>query len=211
MAAPSSSGPRLMWLARVGIVLILLDVLVMSQVAGMDLIDRRAQGATTTFTLKWWVALVWLTPALPMGLLAMAFWVQPRRLFKLVGFLLAAMAMATVAFMVPTTFVHRAVLTPDGFDLRMGSWTAPRSYSIRFKDVEYAAIEEDPEGGSRRSRDYVLACYSKARGPKDPVLLPINDMVKRALRPIVKALEASGALLPDHGPSGPPELAEWLR
>ncbi len=104
-----------------------------------------------------------------------------QRLYKFMSVVVIAMAVLLIGNLVPTSFLHRAVLTPDGFELRTGAWYAPRSYSIHFDDVRSADIEEDTTSRSERSRHYVLACYLKTPGPEDPVLLPINDMVKRGM------------------------------
>ena len=99
------------------------------------------------------------------------------------------MAAMMIVGMLPTPFVHRAVLTPDRFDLRIGTWYSPREYSIRFDDVAYADIEDDVDNKSARTRQYVLECYLKRPDARRPVLLPICDLVKPALRQIVNALE----------------------
>ena len=209
----SRLGSRGLVYLGIGLAFVLMTL--MSQLARMDLdlVRRTVQGPTTTFSLPWWFVPAGLLPALPVVVFGLALWIQPNRLTKFLAVLLFTVAVASGVFIGSLPFLHRAVLTPDRFDLRIGAWWAPRDYSIRFDDVELADIE--PESVDRRGapRDYVLAFYLKRPGPDRRVLVPIGDVVKPALRPIVAALKARGALVgdPDDGLYVPPELAKWLQ
>jgi hypothetical protein len=145
-------------------------------------------------------------------LVGVVLWMQPSRIFKLGSIVVFGVTSFFLVSVVPSPFVHRAVLTPDGFNLRIGSWYAPEQYSIRFDDVAYADIDDDANHKSEFSRNYVLECYLKPPNPRRPVLLPICDLVKPALRQIVDALNARNVILgdPDHGLRIPPELADVL-
>ena len=97
----------------------------MSQIGRLDPVHRTVQGQTTTFTSKWWLSLVFLLPTIPMVLLGIVLWMQPRRLYKFMSVVVIAMAVLLIGNLVPTSFLHRVVLTPDGFELRTGAWYAP--------------------------------------------------------------------------------------
>jgi hypothetical protein len=202
-------------LVYLGIGLAFVLMILVSQLARMDLVQRTFQGPATTFTMPGWFVLAGLLPAVPVAIFGLAIWIQPGRLFKFLAVLVFALAVTGGAFIGSMPFLHRAVVTPDRFDLRIGTWFAPRDYSIRFADVEHADIVQDPDDRPGTGRHYVLAFDLKGPGPGpgQTVLVPIGDLVKAALRPIAAALEAHGVSLgdPDDGLDVPPDLARWLR
>jgi hypothetical protein len=202
-----------MWLARIGIVLALLMFVVLKLTSAADPVRRTVDGPNAIFTESPWMTALLCASMLPAALVGVVLWMQPSRIFKLGAILVFGVSAFFLVSTIPLPFVHRAVLTPDGFDLRIGSWYALERYSIRFDDVVYADIDDDATNQSEFSRNYVLECYLKPPNPRRPVLLPICDLVKPALWQIVNALNARHVVLgdPDHGLRVPPELAGLLQ
>jgi hypothetical protein len=201
-----------MWLARIGIVLALLMIIVLKLTSGADPVRRTVNGQSTIFTESPWLTALLCAPMLLAVLVGLVFWMQPSRIFKLGSIVVFGVTSFLLVTAVPSLFLHRAVLTPDRFDLRIGSWYAPEQYSIRFDDVAYADIDDDANHKSEFSRNYVLGCYLKPPNPRRTILLPICDLVRPALRQIVDALNARKVILgdPNHGLRIPPELAGVL-
>ncbi|HEV3122812.1 MAG TPA: hypothetical protein VGY53_12950 [Isosphaeraceae bacterium] len=207
------SSRRQMWLARIGMGLALLVIVLMFLTTRLDPVHRTVQGQTTIFTTAPWHSIVFLTPTLPMVFMTAVFWMQPGRIYKLFAVIVAGMAVWLIVVMAPLPSIHRAVLTPDGFALTIGAWYAPEHYLIRFDDVAFADIEDDPSDTSERTRHYVLHCDLKRPRQKRPVLIPICDLVKPALPQIISELKTHSVILgePDTGLHVPPELAKALR
>jgi hypothetical protein len=202
-----------MWVARTGIGFALIAMLIMSQLGRMDLVRQSVHGTTIIYSSPWWSSLMWLSLAIPMCLVAVAFWMQRSWLYRVVSVVVTVMAIVLIATVVPTTFIHRAVLSPDGFEMRIGSWMAPQTYSVRFDQVFSADIQVDPDSSSGSSRSYVLACDLRPLRDRKQVLLPINDFVKYALRSILGELKSRGVILgdPGDGLNVPEELGPWVR
>ena len=96
-------------------------------------------------------------------------------------------------FNTPTGFNHCAVVAPNYFFQRIGSWYAPVETKVDFDSLMYITLAEaKPDKSGRKT--YELRCVNKKA---DETRIAINDFMKKALPEILKRAAEHNVLIGD--------------
>jgi hypothetical protein len=171
-----------MWLARGGVGLALLMLLLILCVPGIAEVRSVKPGdGTTIYTTPPFAPLIFGVLGIVTSVLAIVYWMQRGWLYRGVSMALGAVSVF-IFFNTPTGLNHRLVVTPDYFFQRIGSWYAPVETRVDFNSLIYLTIAETKPSRGRKS--YELRANKKEAG--EPIRVPISDMLKEAMPEILE-------------------------
>jgi hypothetical protein len=170
-----------MWLARGGVGLALLILLLILGFPGIAEVKSVTVGDVTTYAAPPFASVIFGVVGLITFVLAMAYWMQGGWSCRGVSIVLAAISLY-VFFNAPTGLNHRLVVTPDYFFQRIGAWYAPVETRVDFNSLVYLTIAETKPDQGRKN--YELRANKKETG--EPLRIPMSDMLKKAMPEILK-------------------------
>jgi hypothetical protein len=180
-----------MWLARGGVGLALIGLLVIN-VPGIAEIRSTRAGDITTYSAPPFGSVIFGLIGIVTAVLGVAYWMQRGLFYRAVSIVLAAISVY-VFFNTPTGLNHRLVVTPDYFFQRIGSWYAPVETKVDFNSLMYLTVAETKQDRGRKT--YELRGNKKGTG--EPIRIPINDMMKKAVPEILKRAAQHEVLIGD--------------
>ena len=170
-AVPSSR--KQMWLARVALVVlaVLFLILTLSKIE----ISRAEADVATVYSPPLILPIISAVLGILIGAGAVVFWMQGR-IYRVLAPMMALLSLY-VLFNAPTGMNHHMVVTPDSFDLRIGSWYSPTDTKVEFASLAYIIVADAKGGG------YELRAFTKTG---KEISVPMCDLLKQALPDVLR-------------------------
>ncbi|HEV8001276.1 MAG TPA: hypothetical protein VGP63_15420 [Planctomycetaceae bacterium] len=179
-----------MWLARGGMAACGVLVVVL-QVFGLGSISSVRDGQQTIYSASLLGPVLFGVFGLVICTVAIVFWMQPGRFFRLVSLVLFLLAIS--AFIeAPDALAHRLCVTPDGFVDRSGAWYRVEEIRVDFGSLSTVTVGPR-EGNEPGDQTQELRCFPKDGG--ETVRISIYDMMKEALPEILRNAARHGVFV----------------
>lgn len=170
-ALPSSR--KQMWLAR-GALMVLVVLLLILKLSKIE-ISRAESGGAAVFSPPLLLPIISAVLGVLVGAVAVVFWMQGR-IYRVLAPVMALLSLY-VLFNAPTGMNHHMIVTPDSFDLRIGSWYSPIDTKVEFASIAYMIVDDAKAGG------YELRAFTKSG---EQISVPMCDLLKQALPDILR-------------------------
>jgi hypothetical protein len=179
-----------MWLAR-GVMAACGVLVVVLQVFGLGSISSVHDGQQTIYSASLLGPVLFGVFGLVICTVAIVFWMQPGRFFRLVSLVLFLLAIS--AFIeAPDSLVHRVCVNPDGFVDRSGAWYRVEEIRVDFDSLSTVTVGPR-EGNEPGDQTQEIRCLPRDGG--ETIRIPIYDMMKEALAEILRNAARHGVFI----------------